>query len=154
MSSSAAHLTKYSNITDLATGNVNVEDGEVQYPEHRAYGGLNYTMDRWNFNWTVTWMADTLDSNTPELTNENSDTFGFPLDPRGNSCNQRSYHDVSATFSPSDSVDIFGGVRNLFDKDPCALTQISKYGDTGINTDASMFDLTGRDFYLGVRARL
>ena len=126
----------------------------MQYPEHRMYAGLNYIMDRWNFNWTISWMDKTLDSNTPELTNENSDTFGSPLDSKGNTCKSRSYHDIQASWNASNNVNLFAGVRNLFDQDPCELTQISKYGDTGINTDASMFDLTGRDFYLGIRARL
>ena len=147
------HLIEFE-ITDLTTGTTNREDGEVEYPDHRIYGGVNYSMNKWNFNWTVTWLAETVDSNTPELTNENSDTFGFPLDKKGNTCNARSYHDVQATYQATDSIQVFGGIRNLLDRDPCSLTQITKYGDVGVNSNGAMFDLTGRDFYLGVRTQL
>ena len=93
------------------------------------------------------------DSNTPELTNENSDTFGFPLDKNGNQCESYFNTTISANFAATDSIDIYGGVRNLFDEDPCNLTQITKYGNTGTNTAAELYDVTGTDFWLGLTAR-
>ena len=43
------------------------------------------------------------------------------------------------------------GVNNLLDRDPCMLTQSSQYGAIGINTDPSMYDITGREYYLALR---
>ncbi len=141
-------------ITDLATGSENDEGGEVEFPDNRLYAGINYSLDRWNFNWTVAWIDESLDSNTPELTNENSDTFGIPLDRNGNTCDATDYHNLSVSYSASDNLEVFLGIKNLFEEDPCALTQITKYGNTGLNTAGSLYDVTGRDYYFGIRARL
>ncbi|NOX51095.1 MAG: TonB-dependent receptor, partial [Gammaproteobacteria bacterium] len=141
-------------ITDLVTGTKNDEGGEVEFPDNRVYAGINYSLDRWNFNWTIAWIDESLDSNTPELTNENSDTFGIPLDRKGNTCDSTDYHNLSVSYSASDNVEVFLGIKNLFEEDPCALTQITKYGNTGLNTAGSLYDVTGRDYYFGIRARL
>jgi outer membrane receptor protein involved in Fe transport len=143
-------------VIDNVTGTVNDEAGEILYPDNRAYLSVNYTMDRWGFYWTTAWIDAAVDSNTPELTNENSDTFGFPLvgpNAGGNECSAYGLHSVSASFNATDSLLFSLGIRNVLDEDPCALTQISKYGNTGTNTAAELYDVTGRDFYLTVRAR-
>jgi len=141
-------------ITDLTTGTENEEGGEVEFPDNRVYMGINYSLDRWNVNWTVTWVDQTVDSQTPGLTNENSDTFGFPLDRRGNTCDSVNYHNLSVNFAANDNVELFAGIKNLTDEDPCALTQITKYGNTGLNTSGAIYDVTGRDYYFGIKARL
>ena len=140
-------------ITDRTTGTINEEGGEVLYPDQRIYLGLNYAMDRWLLNWTTSWISPSNDSNTPHLTNENSDIIGHPLDKEGNQCESYFNTTISANFSATDSVNIYGGVRNLFDEEPCNLTQNTKYGNTGTNTAAELYDVTGTDFFLGVTAR-
>ena len=141
-------------ITDLTTGTDNEEGGEVEYPDNRVYAGISYTLDRLRVNWTINWVDETVDSNTPELTNENSDTFGFPLDSSGNTCDSVDYHTVSVAYQFNEKIDVYGGIRNLFEEDPCALTQITKYGNTGLNTNGAIYDVTGRDYFLGLRVNL
>jgi len=140
-------------IKDNTTGSVNDEAGEILYPENRVYAGVTYTRDTWNLNWTVSWIDQAVDSNTPEETNENSGLLGEPLPDSANTCASRAYHTLSASYNPMEAIELFGGIRNLTDTDPCALTQFSKYGNTGTNTAAEMYDLTGRDYYIGFRTR-
>ncbi len=143
------YLNKYT-ITDLVTGNENEEAGEVEFPDYRLYGGINYALDQWRFSWTVSLLAETVDANTD---NENGAVSG-ELDKAGNTCDITSYHDVRATWRPQEKFTVFGGVRNLFDQQPCELTQLHKHGHNGLNTNGTMYDVTGRDFYLGLQVRL
>ena len=58
------------------------------------------------------------------------------------------YHDVSASYNFNDSVEIFGGVRNLADKEP----PVFDNANDG-NTDPNTFDVVGRYFFVGARLK-
>ena len=135
-------------IKDKATGAVNDEAGEIEYPDNRIYAGVTYTRDTWNMNWTISWIDQAVDSNTPDDGNENGAVI-FTLPDSANTCASRAYHTLSASYNPVESIELFAGVRNLTDEDPCVLGQITKYGNTGLNTNGAMYDLTGRDYYFG-----
>lgn len=56
------------------------------------------------------------------------------------------YHDISATFSPTENVELFGGIRNLADEEP----PVFDNAPDG-NTDPNTFDVVGRYFFVGAR---
>ncbi|NBB63636.1 TonB-dependent receptor [Pseudomonas sp. ODNR1LW] len=58
------------------------------------------------------------------------------------------YHDISASYDFNDSVEIFGGVRNLADKEPPVFDNASDG-----NTDPNTFDVVGRYFFVGARLK-
>ena len=58
------------------------------------------------------------------------------------------YHDVNARWSLNDTVEVFGGVKNLDDKEPPVFDN-SPDG----NTDPNTYDIIGRYFYAGATLR-
>jgi iron complex outermembrane receptor protein len=58
------------------------------------------------------------------------------------------YHDVSATYQMNESVQFFGGIRNLTDKDP----PVFDNANDG-NTDPNAYDVVGRYFFVGARLK-
>jgi iron complex outermembrane receptor protein len=58
------------------------------------------------------------------------------------------YHDISATYSATDNIELFGGIRNLTDKDP----PVFDNANDG-NTDPNTFDVVGRYFFMGARLK-
>lgn len=60
------------------------------------------------------------------------------------------YFDANASYDFGERVQIFGGVDNLFDRDPPILgTALA--GDA--NTDVGVYDVLGRRYFLGVRVK-
>jgi outer membrane receptor protein involved in Fe transport len=60
------------------------------------------------------------------------------------------YADATATFRLTEQFELFGGIDNLFDNKPPILgTALA--GDA--NTDVSLYDVIGRRFFIGARAR-
>ena len=121
-------------------------------PENRCPLGFAYSLDRWTADWTINYIDQVVDGNDPARTT--SPRMEHPLPRNANTCAARFYHNAQVGFDFTSSIQAFGGVANLLDQDPCILGQITQYGDTGINTNASLYDVTGRNFYVGVRARL
>jgi iron complex outermembrane receptor protein len=60
------------------------------------------------------------------------------------------YVDSSFSWNVTKSVNLFGGVNNLFDKQP-AILGTTLVGDA--NTDVSLFDTLGRRYFMGARLR-
>lgn len=58
------------------------------------------------------------------------------------------YHDVSATYQMTESVQFFGGIRNLTDEDP----PVFDNANDG-NTDPNAYDVVGRYFFVGARLK-
>ncbi len=139
-------------IKPVAGGQTNQEKGEIQYPENRWILGLAYTMDRWTADWTVNYIGQVVDGNVPGQ--DNADIFGDPLPDNANTCAARFYNNAQVGYDFTESIQAFGGIANLLDQEPCILGQNTQYGNVGINTDAALYDVTGREFYFGVRARL
>jgi len=60
------------------------------------------------------------------------------------------YLDAAGTVAITKELELFGGINNLFDNKPPILgTALS--GDA--NTDPSLWDVVGRRFFIGARAR-
>lgn len=59
------------------------------------------------------------------------------------------YFDLSATYDLNDSLKIYGGINNVFDKDPPILGNAASYD----NTYPATYDAIGRTFYIGITAK-
>lgn len=139
-------------VVALSSGDVNVEDGEVEFPTNRMNLGLTYTLDRLSVDWRMNVIDEVVDSNEPGF--ENSDVLGDPLPEEANTCDRRVYNDVRVAYDFATSTRAFLGINNVLDESPCILGQLSKHGDVGINTNPSVYDIDGRAFYVGFNARL
>ncbi|GAB4526476.1 MAG: TonB-dependent receptor [Amphiplicatus sp.] len=62
----------------------------------------------------------------------------------------RKYVDLSATYQATENLQVFAGLDNVFDEQP-PLLGFSFGGDA--NTDVSIYDVVGRRFFVGARAR-
>jgi len=73
---------------------------------------------------------------------------------RGDYIPSVTYHDLQAKFMVGEDkkYEFYLGVNNLFDKQPTLVTDLANQWP-GTNTVASSYDLLGRRFYAGVRAR-
>ena len=60
------------------------------------------------------------------------------------------YVDFAASFNFNDSIEIYGGVDNAFNEEPPLLT--SSWGGDA-NTDVTLYDVVGRRYFMGLRAR-
>jgi outer membrane receptor protein involved in Fe transport len=137
----------------IVDGDLDEDAGEVLYPKNRAVLNLGYALGDWQFSWRARYWDRVKDSNTPELTNENSDVFGNPLHPSKNEIPSYVYHDASIGFERN-RYSVRAGVNNVFDKQPPLLTQISQYGNTGTNIAAEAYDAIGRAWYLSFNYRI
>ncbi|MEM7432239.1 MAG: TonB-dependent receptor [Pseudomonadota bacterium] len=145
------HLMEFDTI-GIVDGSVDDDAGEVLFPEHRTVINLGYSMDDWHFSWRSRVWDRVKDSNTPLLTNENSDVFGNPLAPSKNEIPTFVYHDASVGYN-MDRFSVRAGINNVFDKQPPLLTQISQYGNTGTNIAAEAYDPIGRAWYVSFTYR-
>jgi len=142
------HLLKFDTI-GIVDGDVDEDAGEVLFPENRLTGNLGYDWGNWSANYRVRFWDRVKDSNTPELTNENSDVFGNPVGPDKNEISAYTYHDISLAYV-NDNWRITAGINNALDKDPPVLSQLSQYGNTGTNTAAEAYDPVGRTWYFNL----
>ena len=62
------------------------------------------------------------------------------------------YHDLQLGYQVNPNINLYLGVNNLFDQKAPILGQGTQYGGTGINTASEAYDVTGRYYYLGLRA--
>lgn len=123
--------------------------GEVLYPEHR--GNLNFTYDISDFSigWQIRYWGSVVDS---------VDGNNFRWNAEGaleeyNDIPSVTYHDLSGSYHLTENLELYTGIRNLFDKEPPFLGQSHVNGDPGLNTNGTAYDITGRYFYAGVTAK-
>src|SRR5690606_117893 len=139
-------------VTAIVSGDVNREDGEIEFPKNRMHINLNYALPRFTIDWRISAIDQVKDSNEPGF--ENIDVLGNPLPEDANTCSTRVYNDARVSYAFSERIDAFLGVNNLFDRQPCLLGQLTKHGDVGINTNPSVYDIDVPGCYIGFNARL
>lgn len=109
------------------------------FPEYKAVLRLAYDIGPVNVAWTTTYI-DAMDNqgNIPAF----GDDSGYSSIP------SHTYHDLNAAWAIDETFELSAGIRNLFDKEPPAY-------DNNIdqNTDPSTYDMVGRFYFAGVRAR-
>jgi outer membrane receptor protein involved in Fe transport len=107
----------------------------------------------WNVMASMSWRyigpvdQDNNDSN-PSLQNQSYAGFDSFNDHIGS----KSYFDLAATYSVSDSVEVRAGINNLFDKDPPLVGSDIISG--GAPNTYETYDLFGREIFIGVTAKL
>ena len=112
---------------------IDIDVGEVGDPELQYRVSANYQLDNLNLVWTARYIDRSffLDiSPTGDIEEDQSPAFEASI----------TTHDLSANYRISDSISVYGGVRNVFDDVP-----------SGDNQNA-LYDLVGRRAFFGVRA--
>lgn len=107
-------------------------------PEYKANISLGYDIGPVRFAYSGTYI-DAMDNqgNIPAF--EDGGYVGTP---------SYFYHDISATYSATDNIELFGGIRNLTDEKP----PVFDNANDG-NTDPNTFDVVGRYFFAGARLK-
>lgn len=131
----------------IIDGDLDANAGEIVTPRNRGTGHVAYNWGDWQAFWRFRYWHRSTDSNSPGLTNENSDALGNPLDPSKNEIASITYNDVSVSYN-KERYGVTLGVNNVFDKQPPLLTQISQWGNTGTNTATEAYDTVGRAWFL------
>lgn len=108
------------------------------FPEWKAVMRLAYDVGPVNVTWTTTYI-DAMDNqgNIPEF-----EDGGYSTIP------SHTYHDLGAAWAIDETFELSAGIRNLFDKKPPVY-------DNNIdqNTDPSTYDMVGRFYFAGIRAK-
>lgn len=126
-------------------------------PDFKATLSANYETDRWGFFAQARYIDDGVYDACPrDATNSNGCVYSAPegLSEADNHVDSIIYVDMSVKFKLDGPLggqaEIYGGVDNLFDKDPPAIP-IDFISNTA--TNASIYDVIGRRFYVGIRTK-
>lgn len=133
-----------------------VDDGTVSVDRAGEVGNgrLNsFNVPKWRWNVIAGYSVDRLEINLIEryVGGGKFDNTYTAADINDNSVDARFYTDVSGSFDIATTpggqpVQLFGIVKNLFDKDPPIAPQVS-----AIPTNATLYDTIGRTFKVGLR---
>ncbi len=108
------------------------------FPEYKAVLRLGYDIGPVNVTWATTYIdAMKNQGNIPVF--EDGGYRNLP---------SHTYHDLSAAWAIDETFELSAGIRNLFDKEPPVY---DNYIDQ--NTDPSTYDMVGRFYFAGVRAK-
>ena len=119
--------------------------GEISESEHKANWNFGYTVNDFDFNWSITYIG------SADFDDQFLSGLNLPAGYIG--IGSVTYHDVQASYHFSDSIELYAGASNLFDKEPPKiLTGVSRT-DTGTETDAGTYDPIGQTFYVGFRSK-
>lgn len=136
---SANFLDKY-DITGIESGDTQHLAGELMYPELRFNISTSYSIEKLNVYWQLRYWDETKDRNDNTVLSEELNTIDSVV-----------YNDIRFSYNLLDNTDLFFGVNNMFDVQPQELTANHKYQQAGTLTNGSAFNLTGREYYAGVK---
>jgi len=119
--------------------------GEIGASEHKANWNLGYKLDDFDFNWSMTYIG------SADFDDQFLSGFGIPAG--GVGIGSVTYHDVQASYHISDSMELYAGANNLFDKEPPRILSGVSGSSTGTETDAGTYDPIGQTFYVGFRSK-
>ncbi|MEA1941112.1 MAG: TonB-dependent receptor [Pseudomonadota bacterium] len=123
-----------------------VWDGEVGAPEHRWTARLGWSRAQWRLQWRVRYVGSALDSHARAAAPNADDMLFLDIDPW-------MQHDLYAhyTLASDRRIRVFAGVNNLFHDYGPFLPSGTESG--GRRNFAPGYDVGGRRFYAGIRAR-
>lgn len=119
--------------------------GEIGAPEDKAYLTFDYKIGDFSFAWNMTYIGKA------SLDDRWLAPRGFAAESIG--VGSVTYHDLSFSYRPSDTYEIYGGLHNAFDKEPAPIISGLPGNSTGTETNASVYDPIGRRMYAGVRLK-
>ncbi|GHG60612.1 TonB-dependent receptor [Alishewanella longhuensis] len=146
-----SHLNKF-DITSIESGKLDSYAGEVLYPKHRFNINLGYKLDDFNLYWRMRYWHKVEDSLTGQDQRNVDFGTGGRIPDELNTISAKMYHDLQLGYQLNANINLYLGVNNLFDQKAPILAQGTNYGSTGINTASEAYDVTGRYYYLGLRA--
>ncbi|NMR24657.1 TonB-dependent receptor [Pseudoalteromonas sp. NEC-BIFX-2020_015] len=120
--------------------------GEVGASEHKANWNLGYKINDFDFNWSMTYTGAA----------DFDDQFlnGFDNIPAGSvGVGSVTYHDIQASYHINDSLELYMGANNLFDKEPPRIISGVSGSSTGTETSAGTYDPIGQTYYIGFRSK-
>jgi len=137
---SANFLNKYDVIG--LDGDVQELKGEVLFPKMRFTTSLSYDLNDFNIFAQLRYWDETNDRNDGVQLNDNLNVIdsSFLVDLRG-------------SYKLSDIINVYVGANNLFDEQPVSMGFNHKYSEQGTNTNGSVFDVTGRQIYAGLKVK-
>lgn len=140
-------------IINLPGSDPDNEKGEIGNAKHRFTTNFRYQRDNLMVQWQLRYIDGSVIEDT-DLTAQ--DCIDLSLNC---SVSTVTYSDLSVRYTfPKlvfgSELELFGGVENLFDKDPPIISAGLTDSNTGTETAASVYDPIGRAYYLGLRIRL
>ncbi len=127
-----------------SAGDVRDLTGEVLFPEIRSSLNLSYDINDFNVFAQIRYWDETVDDNT-DSTNVTSSL---------NNIDSVTYFDLRGSWQISDKINVYVGGTNLFDEEPPAIVGGQRYFETGVETNGTAFDVTGRQWYAGMQWKL
>ena len=123
-----------------------VWDGEVDAPEHRWTARLGWSRARWRLQWRMRYVGAAVDSHSRAAAANAADMLFLEIDPWVQ-------HDVYAhyAFGADRQVRVFAGINNVFHDYGPFLPSGTESG--GRRNFSPGYDVEGRRFYAGIRAR-
>ncbi|KDC49763.1 TonB-dependent receptor domain-containing protein [Pseudoalteromonas fuliginea] len=119
--------------------------GEVGASEHKANWNFGYKVNDFDFNWSMTFTG------SADFDDQFLSGLNIPAGSVG--VGSVTYHDVQASYHISDSMELYAGANNLFDKEPPRIVSGISGSDTGTETDAGTYDPIGQTIYIGFRSK-
>lgn len=119
--------------------------GEVGAARDRFTTSLGFASERFDLNFTGTYIGKSYED----------DQFlaSYDLGPKDISVPAEFYLDMQATFKPADHYEVYFGMDNVLDNKAPNLLSGTSFNVTGTDTDAGVYDVFGRRFYVGARLR-
>lgn len=118
--------------------------------EYSGFASADFgTLPHWKANTRLTYSDDALSvSLNWQYIGKSTDTFGdiggaFGTGP----IKAQNYFDLNARVAVAESFQFFGGIQNLFDRQPPSVNA----GFTATNTDETLYDTLGRRFFVGAK---
>lgn len=114
--------------------------GEIGVPEFKINSTLIADWENLRLGWSLRYL-DEVNIENDELNRGKVDAFF--------------YNDIYANYAMGDAgqYSVYGGIDNLFDEQPPVLGQGVPGDVTGTNTAADVYDVYGRSFFVGLRAK-
>jgi outer membrane receptor protein involved in Fe transport len=120
------------------------DDTFTVVPETRTHTRITYLSGPWTAALGWEWI-DELDNHIDVFNEVVGTNFASELDKAG----ARHYFELSARYRIGNSIEVYGGVTNLFDQSPPLLG----FGATQANTAPQLYDVFGRRLFLGFTYR-
>ncbi len=119
--------------------------GEIGAAKDRFTSTLGYVSDKFSLNFTGTYVGR---SEEDDLTLASLD-----LEPGAIKVPAKFYLDTQASFKAASQYEFYFGVDNLLDTNAPNILSLSPFNTTGTDTNAGVYDVFGRRFYVGARFR-
>jgi iron complex outermembrane receptor protein len=126
--------------------------GEIGAPRDKFTLKLGYKWNAWSINTQITHVAASALDDQFLAGFECPFNSGIACAPGSIKVPAKTYTDLGLSYQLNKTVQLYGGIDNLFDTKPPLLSSMPG-GDTGTETNAGTYDPIGRRYYVGVRAQ-